>query len=99
MQQSPKRHSPGRLVLRAIPWGLGAGVGVALGGWLTAVGGVGAPGVQSLEPGVDLFVLPIVGGLLVVIGHIAVDALAQFVRARRVQQVPEQQQAEQNAPQ
>lgn len=63
----------------ASSWGLGAAIGVALGGWLTLVGGSGAPGVEGLDPAVDLGLLPLgafgVVAILHIVGQLAVAAL------------------------
>lgn len=63
----------------ATSWGLGAAIGVALGGWLTLVGGSGAPGVAGLDPGVDLVLLPLgafgVVAAVHLFGQVAVSAL------------------------
>lgn len=44
--------------LWAATWGAGAAIGVVLGGWLTVVGGAGAPGARALDVGSDLVALP-----------------------------------------
>lgn len=69
-------------------WGLGAAIGVALGGWLTLVGGSGAPGAAGLDPVVDLALLPLgafgVVGAVHLFGQLAVAALrGRSVAARQ----------------
>lgn len=77
---------PLRAAFWAATWGLGVAIGVALGGWLTVVGGAGTPGVESLDLAQDVFALPLaVGGgvfVLHLIGQIAVG-LVRRIRASR----------------
>ena len=63
-------------------WGLGAAVGVALGGWLTLVGGSGAPGAGGLEPLVDLVLLPLGAFAVVLVLHLVGQIIAASVRGR-----------------
>lgn len=63
-------------------WGLGAALGVALGGWLTLVGGSGAPGAEGLEPLVDLGLLPAGAFVVVVVVHLAGQLVAAVLRGR-----------------
>lgn len=70
----------------ALGWGLGVGAGVALGAYLTAVGGAGAPGVSSLETS-DIAVLPLasagVAFVFVIVAHLGASLVAGVLRARR----------------
>ena len=66
----------------ALTWGVGVAAGVALGGWLTLVGGAGAPGVEALEPLADLVVLPAVAGGAVMLVHLLGQLIAAAVRGR-----------------
>ena len=78
--------SPWRLVPAlgwAITWGVGAAVGVALGGYLTLTGGAGTPGAAALDPSTDLLLLPSVAFAGVVAIYLAGSVLAGVVRARR----------------
>lgn len=69
-----------RAVLYSASWGLGAAIGVALGGWLTLVGGAGAPGAAGIDPVSDLVVVPlaafgIVGGV-----HLSAQLITALLR-------------------
>lgn len=79
--------SPIRPALRALfwaaTWGVGAGIGVALGGWLTAVGGAGAPGVESLDLMEDVLLLPLLAGGVVFLVHLAGQLVFHGVRKAR----------------
>ncbi len=68
----------------ATSWGLGAAIGVALGGWLTLVGGSGAPGVSGLDPAVDLGLLPLGAFCVVATVHLFGQLVAAVVRGRAV---------------
>lgn len=63
-------------------WGLGAAIGVALGGWLTLVGGSGAPGAEGLDPLVDLGLLPLGAFVAVALVHLAGQLVAAGLRGR-----------------
>jgi hypothetical protein len=67
----------------AATWGVGAAIGVAVGGWLTAVGGAGAPGVESLDLTEDVLLLPLLTGLAVFSAHILLQLVVGFVRRGR----------------
>lgn len=71
-------------VFWAVSWGLGAAIGVALGGWLTLVGGSGAPGVAGLDPLVDLALLPLGAFGVVALIHLTGQIAAAVVRGRGV---------------
>ncbi|MDZ4655477.1 MAG: hypothetical protein U1F44_06345 [Coriobacteriia bacterium] len=75
-----------RSLLWAATWGAGAAIGVALGGWLTLVGGAGAPGIESLDPWADLVLLPLVvfAGVLVV--HLGGQLIVASIRGGRADQ-------------
>ena len=68
----------------ATSWGLGAAIGVAFGGWLTLVGGSGAPGVSGLDPAVDLGLLPLGAFCVVATVHLLGQLVAAVVRGRAV---------------
>ncbi|MDP2182475.1 MAG: hypothetical protein Q8K99_07885 [Actinomycetota bacterium] len=75
--------SGGRAMLWAATWGAGVAIGVALGGWLTVVGGVGTPGPSSLSLTEDVFVLPGLAGGVVFLFHLAGQILVAAIRSRR----------------
>lgn len=69
-----------RAVLWAAAWGVGAAVGVALGGWLTLVGAAGAPGTAGLDIVSDLVIVPL-GAFVVVTGvHLAGQHIVAMLR-------------------
>jgi len=74
----------GRAALWAMTWALGAAMGVALGGWLTVVGGVGAPGIEALDLGTDVFLLPALSGLVVFVVHLGGQIIVASLRSRAV---------------
>lgn len=86
MDTTPRkdRLSPGDVLFWALTWGVGAAGGVALGGWLTVVGGSGAPGSEGLDVVTDLVVLPVVALLLVTLGHLGVQIVSAAIRRRTV---------------
>jgi hypothetical protein len=61
-------------------WGVGAAIGVALGGWLTVVGGSGAPGAGGLDAWTDLVVLPALTFAVVFAVHLCGQLFAATVR-------------------
>ncbi len=61
-------------------WGVGAAIGVALGGWLTVVGGSGAPGAGGLDVWNDLVVLPALTFAVVLAVHLCGQLIAAAVR-------------------
>ena len=68
MARSGRRRAPittGGAALTAGTWGLGVAIGVALGGWLTATSGSGAPGAAALDVPRDLVLVPLASGALV----------------------------------
>lgn len=73
--------TPSRL-LDALTWGVGVGVGVALGAYLTAVGGVGSPGVEGLDLS-ETFTLPVAAGGIVFVTVLGIEALVAVVRRAR----------------
>ncbi len=73
-----------RGVFWAATWGLGAAIGVALGGWLTVVGGgAGAPGTESLDLVQDVIVLPLIVGGAVFLAHVLGQLILAGVRRAR----------------
>lgn len=64
-------------------WGLGVALGVAAGGWLTVVGGSGAPGAEGLQPVSDLVVLPAIAFVVVVAAQMIVRIAVAAFRGRR----------------
>lgn len=73
-----------RGVFWAATWGLGAAIGVALGGWLTVVGGgAGAPGADSLDLVQDVVVLPLIVGGIVFVVHVLGQVIVAGVRRAR----------------
>ncbi len=49
-------------VAEALAWGAGVAIGVAIGGWLAVVSGAGAPGLEAIDPWLDVVVVPGVAG-------------------------------------
>lgn len=66
----------------SLTWGVGAGIGVALGGWLTVVGGSGAPGTGGLDIGVDVIALPLATVAVVALVHLLGQLVASALRGR-----------------
>lgn len=64
-------------------WGMGVALGVAAGGWLTVVGGSGAPGAEGLQPVSDLVVLPAMAFAIVVAAQMVVRVAVAALRGRR----------------
>ena len=85
-----ERLRPGRALFWSLTWGMGVAVGVAAGGWLTLVGGAGAPGSEALEPISDLVVLPAIGGGVVVFLHLVGQLTAAALRGRAVERAEDQ---------
>lgn len=77
-----ERFSVREALFWAATWGLGAAVGVALGGWLTLVGGSGAPGAEGLDPVVDLGLLPLGAFGAVFLMHLLGQLVAAALRGR-----------------
>lgn len=73
--------TPSRL-LDALTWGVGVGVGVALGAYLTAVGGVGSPGVEGLDLS-ETFTLPVAAGGIVFVVVLGIETLVAVMRRAR----------------
>lgn len=65
----------------ALTWGAGVAAGVALGAYLTAVGGAGAPGVTALDRS-ELVTLPLLSGGVTVFAVLLFDLIGGFVRTR-----------------
>jgi len=83
--RNQERFSVPGALFWALSWGVGAALGVALGGWLTLVGGSGSPGAAGLDALVDLGVLP--GGALIAVTlvHLAGQLFAAVLRGRAVE--------------
>ncbi|MDA3935623.1 MAG: hypothetical protein PF636_01975 [Actinomycetota bacterium] len=81
METTPK-FGMGRAIFWSATWALGAALGVALGGWLTAVGGVGAPGVEAMDLGTDVLLLPSLSGLTVLVVHFGGQIIFASFRSR-----------------
>ena len=79
---SVTRSIPSR-VFWALTWGAGVAIGVAAGGWLTVVGGAGAPGTESLDLTDDLIVLPLIVGSVVTTVHLVGGLLLSGLRGLR----------------
>jgi hypothetical protein len=84
VQKGGRPLTAGRAVAFSAAWGLGAAIGVALGAWLTLVGQAGAPGVEGLDPGTDLIVVPLVAFAVVFVVHLAIQLAVALVRGRRM---------------
>ncbi len=78
------RFRLGRAALWSATWGVGVAIGVALGGWLTVVGGAGTPGSGALTLGDDVVLLPGLAGLVVFGLHLIGQILIAFIRQRRM---------------
>lgn len=74
-----------RAVLWSASWAVGAAAGVALGGWLTLVGGSGAPGAAGLDPIADLAVLPASAFGVVLVVHFGAQIVMAALRGRSVE--------------
>lgn len=77
-----ERYRLSEALLWSATWGAGAAAGVALGGWLTLVGGAGAPGSGGLEPVSDLVALPVGAFGIVIAVQLAVRLSAAALRGR-----------------
>lgn len=73
--------APNRL-LDALSWGVGVGIGVALGAYLTAVGGVGSPGVEGLDLS-ETLTLPVAAGGFVFVAVLGVQTIVVLIRRVR----------------
>ena len=82
LARDSSRFSPARALLLSASWASGAAFGVALGGWLTVVGGAGAPGASGLGTASDLVVLPGVAFVVVAVVQFAVRLAAAAFRGR-----------------
>jgi hypothetical protein len=80
----------GRVFVLSASWGIGAGLGVALGAVLTSVSGAGAPGLSGLDATSELVVVPWIVGGAVLMGHLAVTLATALVRGSRTRQAPPQ---------
>ena len=80
-----RRLRVGDALFWACAWGVGVALGVALGGWLTLVGGSGAPGAEGLDAVSDLVVLPLAAAGATIIVHLLGQVVASAVRGRAVQ--------------
>ena len=78
-----ERFRPGRAAFWAATWGVGVAIGVALGGWLTVVGGAGTPGTGSLDIAEDVLLLPGLAGVLVFGIHLVGQVVVALVGVRR----------------
>jgi hypothetical protein len=74
-----------RAALWSLPWSIGIGIGVALGGWLTVAGGSGSPGVSALDLGHDILTVPLLCSALTFVvllgGRVLVGVLGHRVSA------------------
>ncbi len=71
-----------RALFWAATWGVGVEIGVALGGWLTVVGGAGTPGVEALDLTQDVVVLPAIAGSVVFVIHLLGQGIASSPKTR-----------------
>lgn len=76
-------RSLGRRLFWALTWGTGVAIGVAAGGWLTIVGGQGAPGTESLDFVSDLVIIPLAAGSVVTVLHIVVTGVIAGISRTR----------------
>lgn len=77
-----ERYSLRQALLWSATWAFGVAVGVALGGWLTLVGGSGAPGAGALDPLTDLVVLPGVAFIAMLVVQLLVRVSIAAARGR-----------------
>jgi hypothetical protein len=87
VQKGGRPLTAGRALAMSFAWGLGAAIGVALGAWLTLVGESGAPGVQGLDTGTDLFAIPLAAFAVVFVAHLALQVSIAWARGRRADAV------------
>ena len=73
----------------AATWGVGVAIGVALGGWLTVVGGAGTPGVEALDLTQDVVVLPAIAGSIVLVIHLLGQGIVALVHRTRAPRGPD----------
>ena len=78
-----------RALFWAATWGVGVAIGVALGGWLTVVGGAGTPGVEALDLTQDVFILPAIAGSIVFGIHFLAQGIMALVRRARAPRGPD----------
>ena len=78
-----------RALFWAATWGVGVAIGVALGGWLTVVGGAGTPGVEALDLTQDMIVLPAIAGSVVFVLHLLGQGIVTLIRSARVPRGPD----------
>lgn len=78
-----------RALFWAATWGVGVAIGVALGGWLTVVGGAGTPGVEALDLTQDVVVLPVIAGSIVFVIHLLGQGIVAMVRRARAPRSPD----------
>lgn len=79
-----RTFSAGRAALWSLTWSVGAGLGVALGAYLTVVGAQAAPGDAKLDL-TELLLLPLAAAALV----FAVSFLGRLVLSFRARPIPE----------
>lgn len=78
-----------RALFWAATWGVGVAIGVALGGWLTVVGGAGTPGVEALDLTQDVIILPAIAGSVVFAIHLLGQGIVAVVRRARASHGPD----------
>ena len=78
-----------RALFWAATWGVGVAIGVALGGWLTVVGGAGTPGVEALDLTQDMIVLPVIAGSVVFVLHLLGQGIVTLARRTRAPHEPD----------
>jgi hypothetical protein len=76
------RVPSGRGFLWAGAWGVGAGIGVALGAWLTVAGQSGVPG-GTIDTSGELIRLPLLAAGAVFAADLGVQVVIAAVRRRR----------------
>jgi hypothetical protein len=73
-------------LIAALAWGLGAAAGTAIGAYLTAVGGEGAPGIEQIEAASDLLVMPAAAFGIVFVGYLGAMAIVRVARGSSSEQ-------------
>lgn len=80
--RSSGRWSLLRVCAWGLTWAFGAGVGVALGAYLTLTSGAGAPGAEAAGTIAEVLTLPAIAALGVFVVYVAGAVVARLVGGR-----------------